>query len=172
MRTLRARPDLDWRITLIHVDSFLSGRELERVVGIGNCLTCFGVPPGSVYLVDRARAPQLGDFALVETRSENRVIPGLRRQIKRLGRGFLKKQNGEVLDCVVCESVAPPYAVDETVRLLGTVVALEIPKNPQLSELDRKFDAYIDELIADHNARNPGYNWIRRPPNYASGGVL
>ena len=133
-----------------------------QVRAVGSCQECFGLPHGTVMIVDLDRAPQIDDFALIEM-PETHEVTGLRRQVKRLGmRMESPRADRAPQEVVTLESVCQPVPLESTDLLLGTVVAALVPQDPQLDELGQAMDRHLDDFIREAN-RISGRSWKRRP---------
>lgn len=151
-----------WHI--FYPESLSNWRQLGETVCEGPCLECFGIPHGSVLLIDLARAPKVGDFAMIEI-PEIHEVTGSRLQAKRLGMRRLRVRDtpGAFIDVAICESVTPPYPLELTDRILGTVVAAIIPPVPIVDVMLHATNAHIDSFIRQANALRPQLKW-KRPP--------
>jgi hypothetical protein len=149
------------RLLVFHRDAYLSPRcHVFRT--IGPCLECFGVPDGSIAHVDFSRAPQIGDFALLEM-SEAHEIADVKLAIKKLGMRQVLSA-GQLTDVVTLEWVGPSVLLGDE-QILGTVVAFSIPSDAGRDELGVAMSNHIDRQIAAANQR--GVKCSRKPPHHA-----
>jgi hypothetical protein len=143
---------------ILRPDFYPTPRRLVQFRCIGPCLECFGLPSGSILLVDTLLPPKIGDFALIET-PEAHDVTGHVHQAKLLA---MRRVGGQ--DIVTCESICPPYPLEATDKVLGTGVAAILPDLPDGDPLAREMDAFLDDYIRKANKLYPQLNWKRRPP--------